>query len=211
MLGANTFARSAVADTFGSGANSFEIDFVTIGNPGNPGDPNTVYHRGSVPVTYRIGKYEVSGDAIAKANALGGLNIAIDSRGPNKPAASVSWNEAARFVNWLNIDSGYPPAYKFATQPGEPGYDVNANIELWQPSDPGYSLSNIYRNTQAPFFMPSIDEWYKAAYYDASENIYYNHATGSSQNPTSTTGSTYTGERSCTAYRTFTQGEGRRM
>ena len=26
----------AVADTFGSGANAFEIEFVTIGDPGNP-------------------------------------------------------------------------------------------------------------------------------------------------------------------------------
>ena len=28
------------ADTFGSGANSFDIEFVTIGNPGNPPDAN---------------------------------------------------------------------------------------------------------------------------------------------------------------------------
>jgi hypothetical protein len=28
------------ADTFGSGANTFSIDFVTIGNPGNPPDAN---------------------------------------------------------------------------------------------------------------------------------------------------------------------------
>jgi hypothetical protein len=32
------------ADTFGSGGNSFDIDFVTIGNPGNPPDahPNRI-------------------------------------------------------------------------------------------------------------------------------------------------------------------------
>src|SRR3954451_14735634 len=28
------------ADTFGSGANSFDIDFVTVGTPGNPADAN---------------------------------------------------------------------------------------------------------------------------------------------------------------------------
>ena len=35
---------TARADTFGSGSNAFDIDFVTIGNPGNAadttGDPN---------------------------------------------------------------------------------------------------------------------------------------------------------------------------
>jgi formylglycine-generating enzyme len=51
----------AHADTFGSGANSFDIEFVTIGDPENEaditGDPNPA---GSVPYTYRIGKYEIS-------------------------------------------------------------------------------------------------------------------------------------------------------
>ena len=178
------FATFVRADTFGSGANSFQIDFVTIGNPGNPGDPR----RGSVPVTFRIGKYEISEDVVAIANTLGVLNISSDSRGPNKPATSISWNEAARFVNWLNVSSGYAAAYKFATQPGEPGYDANANIELWQPADAGYNPSNVYRNTRSQFFLPSMDEWYKAAYYDPSKDIYYDHATSSSQRPASTTG-----------------------
>ena len=38
-------ATPTKADTFGSGANMFEIEFVTIGNPGNAddttGDPNS--------------------------------------------------------------------------------------------------------------------------------------------------------------------------
>ena len=42
------------ADTFGSGANSFEIEFATIANPGNPpdttGSPNPA---GSVPYAYQ--------------------------------------------------------------------------------------------------------------------------------------------------------------
>src|SRR3989304_10281 len=89
------------ADVFGNGANSFEIEFVTIGDPGNPadmtGDPNPA---GSVPYTYRIGKYEVSESMINRANAQSTadgnpLGITIDSRGPHKPATSVSWFEAA--------------------------------------------------------------------------------------------------------------------
>jgi hypothetical protein len=64
-------------DTFGSGANTFDIEFVTIGNPGNPGD-STVYPNsaGSVPYTYRIGKYEISED---------------QPQGGFKPTAIESW------------------------------------------------------------------------------------------------------------------------
>src|SRR3954447_11680964 len=95
-----------LADTFGSGANTFNIEFVTIGNPGNAADttgqPNPA---GSVPYTYRIGQFEISEQMINKANAEGGLGLTKDTRGPDKPATSVTWNEAARFVNWLNTSS----------------------------------------------------------------------------------------------------------
>ena len=60
----------ALADTFGSGANQFSIDFVTIGNPGNPPDANP-NPAGAVPYEYRIGKYEIREQMIDKANAPG--------------------------------------------------------------------------------------------------------------------------------------------
>jgi hypothetical protein len=92
------------ADTFGSGVNTFSIDFVTIGNPGNPPDANP-NPAGAVPYEYRIGKYEISEQMIDKANALGGLGITKDARGPDYPATSVTWYEAAKFVNWLNTSA----------------------------------------------------------------------------------------------------------
>ena len=103
------------ADTFGSGADAFDIDFVTIGNPGNAddmtGDPNPA---GKVDYTYRIGQFEISEDMIDKANAQSHLSITHDNRGANKPATLISWFEATQFVNWLNTDSGSTPAYKFS-------------------------------------------------------------------------------------------------
>jgi sulfatase modifying factor 1 len=132
------------ADTFGGGANTFDIAFVTIGNAGNAADttgsPNPA---GAVPYSYRMGKFEISEQMIDKANALSGLGITHDNRGPDKPATSVSWNEAARFVNWLNTSTGSSPAYKFAIQPGEVGYDANTSIQLWLPSDAGYNRNNL--------------------------------------------------------------------
>ena len=166
---------TAQADTFGSGPNEFDIDFVTVGNPGNAADTTGWRTRaGKVDYTYRIGQFEISEDMIDKANALSSLSITHNNRGTNKPATSISWFEAAQFVNWLNTDSGSTEAYKFN----------GSSFELWQPADAGYNPNNLYRNSQAKYFLPSVDEWYKAAYYDPNSGIYYDYPTGSDIEPT---------------------------
>jgi len=168
------------------------MDFVTIGNPGNAADttglPNPA---GAVGYTYDIGKFEVSEDMITKYNAIFGtsnsLVITKDTRGTDKPATSISWNEAARFVNWLNTSTGNQAAYKFTTS------GINSNIALWQPGDAGYDVNNKYRNSLARYFLPSYNEWYKAAFYDPNKSGgagYWNYATGSDSAPTSVTGGT---------------------
>jgi formylglycine-generating enzyme required for sulfatase activity len=185
----------AGAVTFGSGANQFTMDFVTIGNPGNAADttgsPNPA---GSVGYTYDIGKFEVSEDMISKYNANFGtannLVITKDTRGTNKPATSISWNEAARFVNWLNTSTGNQAAYKFTTS------GVNDNLVLWSSIDPGYNVNNKYRNSLAKYFLPSYNEWYKAAFYDPNKvggSGYWDYATGSDTSPTAVAGGTTAG------------------
>jgi formylglycine-generating enzyme required for sulfatase activity len=183
--------NDASADTFGSGANSFEIEFLTIGNPGNPADATgRPIPAGSVPYVYRIGKYEISRSMIEKANADGGLNITLadmtlfSGNGPNKPAAGINWFAAARFVNWLNAGTGNSPAYKF-----EEGF----GFRLWEPGDPGYDPSNLYRNSLARYFLPSVDEWYKAAYFDPATGVYYDYPTGANSVPTSIVSGTAAG------------------
>ncbi len=187
-------AGPTAADTFGSGANTFDIEFVAIGNPGNAadatGNPNPA---GSVADPYRMGKFEISEQMIDKANALGGLGITKDTRGADKPATTVNWNEAARFVNWLNTSTGSTPAYKFALQPGDVGYSATTNIELWTPGDAGYNPNNLYRNSLAKYFLPSVDEWYKAAYYDPTSGVYFNYPTGSDSVPTAVASGTADG------------------
>jgi sulfatase modifying factor 1 len=184
-LVASNFPVRAWSDTFGSGANTFNIAFTTIGNPGNlPDTTGTPNPAGSVSTTYRIGTYETSEQMIEKANTLGGLLITKTTRGADQPATSVSWNEAARFVNWLNTSTGSTPAYKFASQPGDAGYSASADILLWTPSDAGYNPSNLYRNSLARYFLPNVDEWYKAAYYNPTSSLYYDYPTGSDSAPT---------------------------
>jgi hypothetical protein len=168
-------ASYVIADDFGSGVNSFSIEFVVIGDPGNPADTTGVPNpAGSVPYSYRIGKYEISEQMIDKANALGALGITKGTRGPDKPATSVSWFEAAQFVNWLNTSTGSLPAYKF---------DAAGEFQLWTPADPGYNAANPFRNTQAQYFLPSADEWYKAAFYDPATDTYSDFSNGSDTPP----------------------------
>ena len=177
-------AHRAAGDDFGSGANTFTIDFVTIADPGNPADetggPNPA---GSVSYIYRISTFEISEDIINKANAEAGLGIGQSNRGPDKPSTRVSWFDAARFVNWLNTSKGHPPAYKFN----------GGTFELWGPSDPGYDPENLYRNRRARYVLPSAHEWYKAAYYDPSAAGYFDYPTGSDAAPSPVASGTTSG------------------
>lgn len=199
-----SIVANAASVSFGTGGNQFTMDFVPIGNPGNAadttGNPNPV---GSVGYAYSIGKYEVSRDMVTKASSEGGLGLtlldmsSLGGNGINRPATGVSWNEAARFVNWLNTSQGYSPAYKFSTQPGDVGYNANQNISLWVFGDAGFDASNRFRNSLARYFLPNIHEWYKAAYYDPNANGgtggYWNYPTGSDTAPTAVASGTAAG------------------
>lgn len=178
-------ATAVHADWFGTGENRFEIPMVTIGAPGNVADtagaPNPA---GRVDYTYRIGQFEVPEEAVRKANAQSALDgdplgLTLDDRGPQKPATGLSWFEAARFVNWLNEDQGLAPAYKFDDGPGGSG-----QFQLWTPTDPGFNAANPFRNTLARYVLPSVDEWYKAAFYDPAADRYWLYPTGSDDPPT---------------------------
>ena len=177
-LGYQTALAQLVTESFGSGANAFTMQFVTIGNPGNvadtTGSPNPA---GSVAYTYNIGKYEVSRDQIDKANKAGNLRITYNTQwggtGANKPATGVSWYEAAQYVNWLNTSTGGTAAYKF----------VGETFQLWSAGDAGYNANNRFRNSLAKYWLPSSNEWYKAAYGNPN-GTWNNYPTGSDSVPT---------------------------
>lgn len=182
------------ADTFGTTGNEFTIDFVNIGNAGNaddraldedndtPGDPNDDEYAspyGGVSYGYRMGTYEISQDAITKATASGLLNVTAGPHTGAEPAANMRWYEAAAFVNWLNTSTGHQAAYQ-----------INAGVTaltLWSSGD-AWQLDgeNLYRHKDAFYFLPSEDEWYKAAYHqnDGVTANYWDYATGSNTIPT---------------------------
>jgi formylglycine-generating enzyme required for sulfatase activity len=165
---------SAQADTFGSGANTFTIDFVSIGNAGNAAD-TTGY--GAVPYEYRMGTYEISQDAIDKATASGMANVTTGPWTGNQPATTISWYEAAAFVNWLNTSTGRQAAYDLT-------FSGSWSMNLWSSGD-AWQLGgeNLYRHKDAFYFLPSENEWYKAAYYNPDGANYFLYPTGSDIDP----------------------------
>lgn len=173
---------TAHADTFGTSGNEFTIDFVPIGNAGNADDAGAgggIYSSsyGGVGYEYRMGTYEISQDAITKATASGLASVVAGAHTGNKPAGYMTWNEAAVFVNWLNTSTGHQAAYQF-----EAGV-----MTLWSSGD-AWQLGgeNLYRHKDAYYFLPSEDEWYKAAYHqnDGVTANYWDYATGSNTIPT---------------------------
>lgn len=79
----------------------------------------------------------------------------------NKPVNCVTWYDVARYVNWLSNNKPSPGT--LTTDSTETGvYNLNFTIPNVIP--PSTSNGN------GTYWIPSRDEWYKAAYYDATKN-----------------------------------------
>jgi formylglycine-generating enzyme required for sulfatase activity len=165
----------AQADTFGTSGNEFTIDFVNIGNAGNSADTTTF---GAVPYAYRMGTYEITQDAINKATTSGMANVTAGAWTGNQPAANISWYEAAAFVNWLSTSTGKQAAYNLTFSDG------NWSMTLWS-SGQAWTAGgeNLYRHKNAYYFLPSENEWYKAAYYNPAGSNYFDFPTASDSIP----------------------------
>ncbi len=156
---------------------------IPVGDPGNAADSTGF---GAVSYPYSIGKYDVTAsqysaflNAVATTSDLFGLynsnmasNLAaagIIQNGSvgsfsytvvpgheNSPINYVSWGSAARFVNWLQ--NGQPTGVE-----GLGTTETGAYTLLGATTSA--ALMAISRNTNATYFIPTEDEWYKAAYY----------------------------------------------
>jgi formylglycine-generating enzyme required for sulfatase activity len=104
------------------------------------------------------------------ASAASGAKYTIRTSMGDKPVNYVSWYDAARFTNWLGNGQG-----SGSTETGS--YTLNGNTDI------------ITKNVGATVYLPSEDEWYKAAYYDPTAGAgggdnYWLHATQSDTAPT---------------------------
>lgn len=161
-------ASVASADMFGTGGNQFEIDFVTISGATNP---TSVY--GIVNNDYRMGTLEITNGQWNKFKASLGVPVTGDASyaydsdpqwtGTNVPTNMVSWYEAAQFVNWLNTSTGHQAAYKFTGTQGTGDY----TFATWSAAEAD-NHTNLFRHKDAFYYMPTEDEWVKAAYWNGT-------------------------------------------
>jgi formylglycine-generating enzyme len=159
------------------------IETVPIGNVGNPNDLRTFNHYGGVNYPYNIGKYEVTVGqyteflnnvaaddtyglynpsmgstslvGIARAGLSGSFSYSVIGS-PNLPVSIVSWGDAARFANWLH--NGQPTGPQNSATTEEGAYALNGAITHTE-------LTAVTRNPGAKWFIPTENEWYKAAYH----------------------------------------------
>lgn len=155
------------------------IPTVPVGDAGNA--PNVVFgdSRGAVARDFRIGTYEVTNsqyaaflnakaksdpfglyDEAMTGNARGGIvrsgtsgsySYAPKTNLGNKPVNYVTLFDAMRFTNWLHNGQG-----SGNTETG--AYTLVGGAIPFDPT-------SITRSAGAKWFLPSRDEWYKAAYY----------------------------------------------
>ena len=188
---------SAQADSFGSGGNTFIIDFAPIGNAGNAAD-TTGY--GAVGYNYSISTYAISQQQINLAVANGYSNGTAGNWTGSQPATGITWYQAAAYANWLNTSHGYTAAYNL---------DAGATtLTVWSQSQ-AFSLGggnyDLYRNANAHYFLPTENEYYKAAYYDPNKSGgagYWLYATGSDTAPTAVASGTAAGTAVYDGYNT---------
>lgn len=188
-------------------ASAITIDTVPVGDPGNAGDTQSQGVFGAVSYDFRIGKYEVTNEQYAAflnakaasdplllytqnmdTYALGGIvrsgvsgsyTYAVKRDMADKPVAYVNWFDAIRFANWMHNGQG--------TGDTETGaYTILGGTPL-----PSNSAA-ITRNPGATWFLPSEDEWYKAAYYQPNSqggdsDDYWAYATATNTLPTMAT------------------------
>ncbi len=177
------------------------IDYVPVGDPGNINDTHGDGY-GGVADPYLIGKYEVTNaqyieflSAVATVgdpNGLYNTDMAgtyggIDRTGLgtagnpwvysakggdgnwlNRPVNHVSWYDTLRFSNWLH--NGQLTGAQDASTTENGAYEMSLG-------------DGVVRKPGARVFLPTDDEWYKAAYYDDAGSVYYDYPTGTDTDP----------------------------
>ena len=188
----------------GSFANAGLIEWVTVGDPGNSADTAPAGY-GAVADSYRIMKYEFTnqqytdflnsvdssgsnpysiynsdmgndargGISFTSGNASG-RKYAIRTNMGDKPVNYVSWFDAARVSNWLMNGATSSSSTEIGAY----------TLVSGQTSGTAPAV-----NSGAKFYVPTEDQWYKAAYYQGGGTSagYWDYATQSNIPPATVT------------------------
>ena len=175
------------------------MSWTSIGNVNNAADPSTGY--GSVDHAYNIGTYDVTnaqyvdflnakgasnsngiyngtmgtagayGSNITQSGSSGSYTYSVSSTYANHPVVGVTWFDAARFSNWLGNGQG------------------SGSMETGAYTLNGATSGIINVNPGAAVYIPSENEWYKAAYYNGANSTYSLYPNG--QNTTTQADANY--------------------
>ena len=185
----------------GSIANAGIIEWVTVGDPGNTADTAPAGF-GAVAASFQIMKYEFTNqlytdflNSVAAtdtyllyntnmhSNARGGITrsgspgsysyVAKTNMG-DKPVNYVSWFDAARVSNWLMNGATSSSSTEAGAYTLVGGQTTGTAPAV---------------NSGATFYVPTENQWYKAAYYKSGGTSagYWNYATQSDSAPTAVT------------------------
>jgi formylglycine-generating enzyme len=183
---------------------SVQAQWVVIDSPGNlaQDDGNRDHTRpegdgrGAVDYTYRIAKHAVTisewsvfyndtnsnklaagtPTAPAFSSEFNHWNDGTRNVGPNAPAVRMNFHHAAQYANWLTTGDAQQGAYTISSE---------GLVTSVMSREAIIATGNLY------YLLPTNDEWFKAAYYDAVNEKYFLFAHGSDTAPAkSTDGST---------------------
>ena len=170
---------------------NYDFDWATVTHPGNApydgGQFGLTAGIGRVDYVYRISKLEITTDQwLEYVNifsprkggrfftnpAFWGAYPDPTYSGPGRrwapipgegmtPVAGISWQEAARYANWLHNDKGTDPS---AIATG--AYDTST----WGVNPITGQRTDGDKLPGAKFWIPSYDEWLKAVHYDPDKN-----------------------------------------
>ena len=185
---------TAVTQAVSGTLNALSAPFIELVNVGNPGNPANSQNYGAVSYPYSIGKYEVTLaqytaflNAVAATDPYGlynpgmatDLNVAGISRSGssgsytyavigsgNRPVTYVSWFDAARFINWLA--NGQPTGAPLNTTTENGTYLLNG-VTTSSSTTPTRNAINPNTSAAPTYWIPTENEWVKAAYYDPTK------------------------------------------
>jgi formylglycine-generating enzyme required for sulfatase activity len=159
------------------------MPFVTVTNAGNEPD---FTGKGAVAYDFRIGKYEVNNNqycvflnavaaddphglydsnmtmtvqgGIVRSGSPGDYAYAVKPGMGHQPVVWVDFHDALRFCNWLH--HGQPVGVQDNTTTEDGAYTL---------TPAAIATNSVTRNPGARFWLPSDDEWYKAAYHQPGD------------------------------------------
>jgi formylglycine-generating enzyme required for sulfatase activity len=175
-------------------ASAVSITWTFVGDPGNAADTASncaAASCGSVSYEYYISTYEVTNalyaeflnlkaaadplglyndemgfyGGITRSGSDGNYTYTVTSGFENKPVNRVSFYDALRFTNWLNNGQGSADT------------ETGAYTLLGGTATPSNGAT-VLRNSGASIFLPSENEWYKAAYHDGFSATYFDYPAG---------------------------------